>query len=61
MIELLAPMADVIVATEVNMPRKLEAEALKEKASKYNKNIYIEKILGKQSEKPWNWLKRMML
>lgn len=43
MIELLAPMADLIVATEVNMPRKLEAEVLGEKISKYNKNVYIER------------------
>lgn len=45
MIELLAPMADIIVATEVNMPRKLKAEALRAEASKYNEEIYVVKDL----------------
>ena len=58
MIELLAPMADVIVATEVNMPRKLEAEALKEKASKYNKNIYIEKDIRQAIRKTMELAKK---
>lgn len=51
MIELLAPMADKIVATEVNMPRKLGAEALKAEASKYNDEIYIEKDIKKAIKK----------
>lgn len=51
MIELLAPMADVVVATEVNMPRKLEAEILGEKISKYNKNIYVEKNIKEAIKK----------
>lgn len=51
MIELLAPLADAIVVTEVNMPRRLEAEALKEKASKYCEEIYIEKNVNKAIKK----------
>ncbi|MBU5256574.1 bifunctional folylpolyglutamate synthase/dihydrofolate synthase [Tissierella praeacuta] len=51
MVELLAPMADEIVITEVNMPRKLDAEELAEEISKYNKNIFIEKDIKKAVEK----------
>lgn len=43
MIEKLIPLADIIVATEVSMPRKLDAEELASKISKYNDEIYIEK------------------
>lgn len=43
MIEKLAPMADIIVVTEVKMPRKLEAEKLAEEIKKYNEHVYIEK------------------
>lgn len=43
MVELLAPMADIIVVTEVNMPRKLEAAELAKEIEKYNRNVYIEK------------------
>lgn len=43
MIEKLAPMADIIVVTEVKMPRKLEAESLALEIKKYNENVYIEK------------------
>lgn len=43
MIELLAPKADEIVVTEVNMPRKLSAEELGNEIKKYNPNVYIEK------------------
>lgn len=43
MIEKLIPLADIVVTTEVKMPRKLEAEELASKISKYNGNIYVEK------------------
>lgn len=43
MVELLAPMADMIVVTEVKMPRKLEAEELANEIKKYNKNVFVEK------------------
>lgn len=42
MVELLAPMADMIVVTEVKMPRKLEAEELAKEIRKYNKNVFVE-------------------
>ncbi|WP_353092565.1 folylpolyglutamate synthase/dihydrofolate synthase family protein [Tissierella praeacuta] len=51
MVELLAPMADKIVVTEVNMPRKLDAEELVDEISKYNKDILIEKDIKKAIEK----------
>ena len=51
MIELLAPMADVIVATEVNMPRKLDACELGEEILKYNENVFVEKDIKKAIEK----------
>lgn len=43
MIEKLIPLADIVVTTEVKMPRKLEAEELASKISKYNENVYVEK------------------
>lgn len=43
MVEQLAPMADIIVVTEVKMPRKLDAIELAKEIGKYNKNVYIEK------------------
>lgn len=51
MVELLAPLADKIVVTEVNMPRKLTAEDLAKEISKYNENIFIEKDIKKAIEK----------
>jgi dihydrofolate synthase/folylpolyglutamate synthase len=51
MVELLAPLADKIVITEVNMPRKLAAEDLGKEISKYNENIFIEKDIKKAIEK----------
>lgn len=51
MVELLAPMADKIVVTEVDMPRKLKAEDLAEEISKYNKNVFVEKDIKKAIEK----------
>lgn len=43
MIQKLAPMADIVVVTEVKMPRKLEAEKLALEIKKYNNNVYVEK------------------
>lgn len=51
MVELLAPKADQIVVTEVNMPRKLKAEDLGKEIEKYNKNIIIEKDIKRAVEK----------
>ena len=51
MVELLAPKADQIIVTEVNMPRKLKAEELGRQIEKYNKNIIIEKDIKKAIEK----------
>lgn len=51
MIQLLAPMADIIVATEVNMPRKLDADELAEKIKTYNNNVIVEKDIKKAIEK----------
>lgn len=51
MVELLAPLADKIVVTEVNMPRRLEAEALAKEISKYNENVFIEKDVKRAIEK----------
>lgn len=51
MVELLAPMADKIVVTEVNMPRKLDAEELAEEIKKYNENVFIEKDIKRAIEK----------
>ena len=43
MIETLIPKADMIVVTEANIPRKLDAEELAKKIKKYHKNIYVKK------------------
>jgi len=51
MIETLIPLANKIVVTEVDMPRKLDAEILAEKISKYNKEVYIEKDIKKAIDK----------
>ncbi|MBU5427337.1 bifunctional folylpolyglutamate synthase/dihydrofolate synthase [Tissierella pigra] len=51
MVELLAPLADKIIATEVNMPRKLDAEDLAKEISKYNQNVFVEKDIKKAIEK----------
>lgn len=42
MIALLAPLADKVIVTEVNMPRKLKAEELALEVRKYSQEIYIE-------------------
>ena len=51
MVELLTPLADEIIVTEVNSPRRLVAEALAKEIYKYNKNIFIEKDAKKVIEK----------
>lgn len=51
MIDILAPFADVIVVTEVKMPRKLDAEKLANKLNKYNKEIYIHRDIREAVEK----------
>ncbi len=43
MVEVLTPLADEIIITEVNMPRRLEAESLERIVNKYNNNTLIEK------------------
>lgn len=47
MIEKISLLASEIVVTEVNMPRKLEANILADEISKHNKNVYIEKDVKK--------------
>lgn len=47
MIEKISSLASEIIVTEVNMPRKLDANVLAEEISKYNKNVYIEKDIKK--------------
>lgn len=46
MIALLAPLADKVIVTEVNMPRKLKAEDLASEVRKYSPNIYIEENIN---------------
>ena len=53
MVELLAPQADEIVITQVNMPRKMEAENLEEIIKKYNKNTFIEKDIRNAIDKTY--------
>lgn len=43
MIEKLIPLADMVITTEVHMPRKLDAEELAAKIRKFNKDVYIER------------------
>lgn len=50
MAETLAPISDEIIVTEVNSPRSLDAEMLKKEIEKHNKNVHIEKDLGKLIE-----------
>lgn len=47
MLEKLIPLADKIVATEVNMPRKLDAYEMAKKLEKYEKEVYVEKDIKK--------------
>lgn len=47
MAQALAPISDKIIVTEVDSPRKLEAEKLGEEMLKYREDVYIEKDVGK--------------
>lgn len=51
MVEILVPLADEIVITEVNMPRKMDAYVLQEIVNKYNKNTLVEKDIKKAIDK----------
>lgn len=51
MVKTLAPMADEIVVTEVNMPRKLEAEILAENFKEYNPNVHVNKDIKEAIKK----------
>lgn len=50
-IEYLVPLADKIIVTEVNMPRKMEIEKLGERIKSYNNNYILEKDIGKAIER----------
>ena len=54
MVEVLTPLADEIIITEVNMPRRLEAESLERIVNKYNNNTLIEKNIEKAVERAFN-------
>jgi dihydrofolate synthase/folylpolyglutamate synthase len=45
MIEKLVPLADEVVVTEVNMPRKLPAELLGEEVGRITENVHVEKTI----------------
>ena len=47
MIEKISLLASEIVVTEVNMPRKLDADVLAREVIKYNKNVHVEKDIKK--------------
>nr|WP_300005526.1 folylpolyglutamate synthase/dihydrofolate synthase family protein [Tissierella sp.] len=47
MLKSLIPLADKIIATEINMPRKLLASELGEKIGAYKKEVYVEKDIKK--------------
>lgn len=51
MVELLAPLADKAVVTEVRMPRKLDAELLCKELEKYIDQVYVEKDIKKAIDK----------
>lgn len=51
MVELLGPLADKVVVTEVRMPRKLDADILAKEIEKYVSEIYVEKDIKKAIEK----------
>lgn len=51
MIEAITTLADVVVVTEVNSPRKMDVNTLADKISKYNDNILVEKNINKALEK----------
>src|SRR5699024_2701675 len=54
MVENIAPLADEIIITEINNPRKMEDENLAKEVGKANKNIIIEKDIKKAIEKSLN-------
>ena len=51
MLKSLIPLADTVIATEVEMPRKLAAEKLGEKIEVYGKKVLVEKDIKKAIEK----------
>ncbi len=51
MVDLLGPLADVAVVTEVRMPRKLDAEALADEFKRHVSEIYVEKDIKKAIQK----------
>lgn len=51
MVDLLGPLADVVVVTEVRMPRKLDAEILADEFKDHVSEIYVEKDIKKAIEK----------
>lgn len=51
MIETLVPLADFVIVTEVNMPRKLKAEILGEEVLKFCKNVIVEPNVGEAVKK----------
>lgn len=51
MLETLVPLASEIVATEVDMPRKLDAELLAAEVRKLNSNVHIEKTIASAVKK----------
>ena len=53
MVEILTPLADEIVITEVNMPRKMEAESLEKIIKKYNENTVVEKDIERAIDKAY--------
>ena len=53
MVEILAPLADEIVITQVNMPRRMESESLEKIIKKYNEKTFIEKDIEKAIDKTY--------
>ena len=51
MVEILAPLADKAVVTEVRMPRKLDADILAEEIKKYVPEVYVEQDIKNAVEK----------
>lgn len=47
MLKVIVPLADTVIATEANIPRKLLAEEIKEKARGYAREVIIEKDIKK--------------
>ena len=52
-VETIVPLADNIIITEVNMPRKMEADALEKIINKYNNNTIIEKDMKEAIDKSY--------